>query len=287
MCDPPQPPPDQPVPTLRSSQEEIPWARPIVLPDAPAHPAGDDILLLGAPIGQAWVDVVALAGALVLFEFLAGTILHGLLDTVSPTSPYPESAHRLFLPALAMRALGALGVVALFVRYRRHSASSIGLGARRCGINLLIGFGALIVSYLLIVPTMILLSTLWSGMMEQMRENGTRIRALVPRLHPIGFLAVAATVGLYEEVLFRGFLMPRLRRATGSWTAAVIISTVVFTALHSADQTAAALIVVAILSLVFSLVTIWRRSLLPAIVAHTLFDFSQLLGMLMESKPWP
>ncbi len=286
MCDPPQPPPDEPLSAVRPVQEEIPWARPLVPRDTPTHSAGDDILLLSAPVGQAWVDVAALAGALVLFEFLAGSIIHGFLGEASSTSFDPGRAHRLFLPALVMRALGTLGVVAVFVRYRHDSAASIGLGARRSGINLLIGFGTLIVAYLLIYPTMILLSTFWSGMMEQMRENATRIQAVVPRLHPIGFLAVAATVGLYEEVLFRGFLMPRLRRATGSWTAALIISTAVFTALHSADQTAPALIMVAILSLVFSLVTIWRRSLLPAIVAHTLFDFSQFVGMLMESKSW-
>ncbi len=40
-----------------------------------------------------------------------------------------------------------------------------------------------------------------------------------------------------------------------------------------------ALVVVGILSITFSLLTIWRRSIIPAIVTHTLFDFSQFVGL--------
>jgi hypothetical protein len=44
-----------------------------------------------------------------------------------------------------------------------------------------------------------------------------------------------------------------------------------------------ALVVVAILSLVFSLATIWRRSIIPAIIAHALFDLSQLLLLYVQA----
>ena len=84
-------------------------------------------------------------------------------------------------------------------------------------------------------------------------------------------------IGVYEELVFRGFLMTRLRRATGSWTAAVVLSTLVFTGLHALDQLPVALVAITILSLVFSVVTILRRSIIPAIVGHALFDLSQLL----------
>jgi membrane protease YdiL (CAAX protease family) len=71
--------------------------------------------------------------------------------------------------------------------------------------------------------------------------------------------------------------MTRLRRTTGSWTAAVGVSTVVFVGLHAFDQVATALIAVTILSVTFSLVTIWRRSLTAAIVAHTVWNLSQFV----------
>ena len=73
--------------------------------------------------------------------------------------------------------------------------------------------------------------------------------------------------------------MTRLRRTTGSWTLAVLISTAVFTGLHAIEQTLPALLLITILSLVFSVVTIWRKSIIPAVVAHALFDFSQFLLM--------
>jgi membrane protease YdiL (CAAX protease family) len=112
-----------------------------------------------------------------------------------------------------------------------------------------------------------------------MDENVERILELIPNMSLLVFGGVALVIGLYEELLFRGFLMPRLRRWTGSWTIAVLISTALFTALHAFDQTTGALVPIGILSLVFSLVTIWRRSIVPAIIGHFLFDWSQFIGL--------
>jgi membrane protease YdiL (CAAX protease family) len=119
--------------------------------------------------------------------------------------------------------------------------------------------------------------------MNQMQENAKRLTGIVPRLSLWGFFGVAVVIGVYEELVFRGFLMTRLRRATRSWTAAVLISTAVFTALHALDQTPVALIWIAMLSLIFSVVTIWRRSIAPAIVAHILFNFTQFIGLALQS----
>ena len=81
--------------------------------------------------------------------------------------------------------------------------------------------------------------------------------------------------------------MTRLRRGLGSWTAAVVLSTTVFTLLHAVDQTPAALMPVAILSVVFSITTIWRRSLVPAIIAHWLFNLANLIGLYyMAGESW-
>jgi membrane protease YdiL (CAAX protease family) len=112
-----------------------------------------------------------------------------------------------------------------------------------------------------------------------MEENKTILTNFLPRAHALEFVGAMATVGVWEELFFRGFLMTRLRRATGGWIAGVLLSSGVFVALHALTQAPAALIMIAILSLIFSLVTIWRRSLVPAIVAHTLFDLTQVAGL--------
>ncbi len=74
-----------------------------------------------------------------------------------------------------------------------------------------------------------------------------------------------------EEVVFRGFLLPRLRHALGSWVLAAAVSVVAFGLGHLYEgvlatvQTAG---IAAVLSVVFLL----RRHLMPCIVAHVGFN---------------
>ena len=96
-------------------------------------------------------------------------------------------------------------------------------------------------------------------------------------------IALMTVVATWEELLFRGFLMTRIRRFAQSWTIAVIASTVAFVLPHALEQTPAAMIPISILSLVLSLVTIWRRSIVPAIVAHALWNVAVFLTLTLES----
>ena len=73
--------------------------------------------------------------------------------------------------------------------------------------------------------------------------------------------------------------MTRLRRLTGGWTWAAIVSSIVFIVPHLVEQKAIALVPIGILAAVFCLVTIWRRSIVPAIVGHWLVNWSQILGL--------
>ena len=174
-------------------------------------------------------------------------------------------------------------IIAVLARRRGLTARSVGLAWSGAPLNIAIGLATLLVVYGLIAATMTLLWFLWPAVVGEMEENARRIMELVPNLRPVEFVPLAALIGVYEELVFRGFLMTRLRRATGGWTLAVILSTAVFTALHAFEQTQSALVIVAILSLVFSLVTIWRRSIIPAIIAHALFDLSQLLLLHLQA----
>jgi len=189
----------------------------------------------------------------------------------------------MLLPSLALRGGGVFILIALLVRRRGQRAASVGLRRKGRLADIALGVAALALTYGLIFSTLLILWLLWPEIAKQLNENAERIMALVPNLRPLGFLAITAIIGLYEELVFRGFLMPRLRRATGSWTAAIFLSTILFTALHAFEQTLAALIMVTLLSLIFSLLTVWRRSILPAIVAHWLFDFSQFLGLYYQA----
>lgn len=81
-------------------------------------------------------------------------------------------------------------------------------------------------------------------------------------------LMVSLSAGVVEEIFFRGFLMPR---------AGFVTSNVLFVLAHLSYEQPFMLLGVALLSVGFSYLTIWRGNIWPAIAAHFLFDAIQLL----------
>ncbi len=271
------------VPLARAA--EVPVARP-VLSD------GDRFLLLGTPRSLAWADVGILVLCLFVFELAVGVVAvigFGMQDApVDLQEAFSESAidaaagelnRTMLAPLLLLRAAVAIGIIWVIVTARRQGRLSVGLPRKKWAMDTLIGVVATPGVYGLIYVVILLLWIAYPTLIEQMNENVDRIKELVPKMPLVAFFGLSLVIGVYEELIFRGFLMTRLRRGTGSWTAAVLISSLMFTALHAIDQTPVALVVVAILSITFSVLTIWRRSIIPAIVTHMLFDFSQFVGL--------
>lgn len=286
MSDPDATIPEPAIPTARPLVFEIPLARPLGLEPASTIPVASDPMLL--PLSSrrgAMADVGVLVLLMVGLE-LASAMLLGLVygfDTLvgagTDDSGTTSARSTLLVPMVALRGTGAVVAVAYILRRRRQPAGSVGLHGTRLGTDVLIGMAAVTALYGLVLLLLCALWLLYPGLSTDMQENAERIMAFVPHLGPLGLAALSVAVGLYEELVFRGFLMTRLRRATNSWTAAVALSTVVFASLHAFDQVSAALVAITLLSVVFSVVTIWRRSLTPAIVAHTLWNLSQFLWL--------
>lgn len=260
-------------------------ARPVVLESPPpTRITADPLLLLDLPPGKAWIEL-----GLGLFLLLTWIMVveSAVYLVVAPPHSTPDSqaemARSLFVPTILIRTVGVIGVLALVLRGSGQRFRSVGVHRSSLGINALVGVGATAVSYGLIIILMAIVWLMRPQSLEQMTENAERLMAMIPKLHPLAFLPVAILVGVYEELLFRGFLMTRLRCGTGSWTIAVLVSTGIFTALHAMDQTNVALVAIASLSLVVSIVTIWRRSIVPAVVTHTLFNYSQFLSLYVQA----
>ncbi len=103
-----------------------------------------------------------------------------------------------------------------------------------------------------------------------------------------GMLAVLLLMALVmapitEELLFRGILLPVLRRRLGIWTA-VIFSSLLFAFFHQHIPSTAGLFIV---SVACSLVTIYSGSVLPAIWLHALFNTVSTLLALSISPHFP
>lgn len=255
-------------------------ARPLApLISAPSPAPEHELLLSSEPKRAVWVDM----GVAILFVVAADRLTLTLLFTVvaladlSAGLSQPALQRALFLPMLMTRTITVLFVVLAVLHHRGQSLRAIGLAASRIGIDILCGAGAVGAAFVAILICQYSLLAVWPELFEEMEENAQRIMSAVPRLHNLGLIGVALAVAVYEEVLFRGFLMPRLRRATNSWTAAVVSSSTVFVALHALDQKPAALLPIAILSLTFSLVGVWRLSIIPAIVGHFMFNAGSFL----------
>jgi membrane protease YdiL (CAAX protease family) len=85
-------------------------------------------------------------------------------------------------------------------------------------------------------------------------------------------VAMVVVVAISEETIFRGYLMLRLRTVTGSTAAAVLLSAVIF-ALGHGYEGPLGVATVGVMGLVFSLIYLWRKSLVAPIVLHFLQNF--------------
>jgi len=269
---------------------DVPLARPIAeFYAAPAIRPRDPILLPSLRVSAAWADLGLIILAMMALELLSSLGIHIWLSAsgqLGEEGPPPQFIQQILMPLLSVRAAWTFLIITILVRVRGLSAASVGLRRRGFIVDVLLGIAATPVAYAAIWFTLGLVYLVWPTIWKEMQENTSRLLEFVPPLGLLGFLPASFLIGTYEELLFRGFLMTRLRRATGSWIIGVIISSAIFTAPHGLDQTKGALIVIGVLSLLLSVLTIWRRSIVPAIVAHALFDYSQfvLLGFSQKAS---
>jgi len=268
----------------KAASTGIPVARPLALRPVAAAVDGE-LLLLAEGRSAAWVDIGVLLLCAVAFELFVGGVVGTAVAHLDGWHDLPEERRQraLIVPVLSLRALVVTMLIAALVRHRGQSRRAVGLGRTGWAADLGLGCLATIVAYVLICLWLVGLWMLRAGVFDEMNVNAERLMGMVPRMSPLGFVLLSVLVGGYEELLFRGFLMPRLRRVTGSWAAAVLLSTLLFALLHLGDQEWIAQGPIAILSVVFSVVTIARRSLLPAIVGHALFDFTQFLWLARQA----
>lgn len=84
-------------------------------------------------------------------------------------------------------------------------------------------------------------------------------------------------VAISEETIFRGYLILRFKSVTGSTTAALTISTIIFSLGHGYEGGVGSVIIVGCMGVVFALVYLWRKSLVAPIVMHFMQDFTVMV----------
>ncbi len=173
----------------------------------------------------------------------------------------------------------AVGIALLtFAAWRTRSPhEAFGLTAQRPGLQIGVGLATVPVIYLVMVAVgvaALVVSLLAGADVESEAEQ--RFETL--RDLPLGSFAISIplllAVAIHEEAVFRGLLLPLTRRLTGSWIAAVILTSLLFGLLHFA-QGMMAMIQITGISIVLSIAFYVSRSLWAVIGAHFVFDLIQ------------
>jgi membrane protease YdiL (CAAX protease family) len=200
----------------------------------------------------------------VLFLFIA---LPGLARPVIG----PAVARAWYLWAVAA-GVASLVTVALRLGRRGETPAAIGLGPAPAGRVVRATLAALPLCYLAGIAAALLAGALSPAGIEGMTRQKSDFLRVVAVIPPGLVLPLSLFVGLYEEIVFRGFLLARLRVvAGGDVVAPVCLTTALFGALHfpqglvGVAQTAAVGLVLAIV--VARTGTVW-----PAILAHATID---------------
>jgi membrane protease YdiL (CAAX protease family) len=92
----------------------------------------------------------------------------------------------------------------------------------------------------------------------------------------VTLLVLAIAIGFSEELLLRGYLIPRLERLLRSTWASVLVSAAVFGLLHW--RSGVLTVCHAFLGgIVYGIAFAWTRRLWPVAIAHAMYDFSAML----------
>lgn len=178
-----------------------------------------------------------------------------------------------------------LAAVLWLLRKSGRSPASIGWRSDRPALDVALGIYLTLVIFVLLFLVIFLISLLSPDLLGRMGRAQSQIEAVFPPMHPGLLVLLSAWVACFEEMLFRGFFLTRLRGLVGSWPAAVLIGSVLF-ALPHLYQGMIAVCVILVLGIVLGLMFVIRRSLVPVIVAHFLFDAVQFLALRYSSDSW-
>ena len=167
------------------------------------------------------------------------------------------------------RDLALVSLILFFAWRDREPLRRLGLSSKDVDRNILLGF-ALYVPFLFVIG--LVTQVLTSLGLSQPSEPGPSYFHVGGHWQLALAVVLVVVVAVSEELIFRGYLINRLRTATGNTAAAVALSSVIF-ALGHGYEGSLGVITVGVMGLIFSLIYLWRQSLVVPIVLHFLQDF--------------
>ena len=219
------------------------------------------------------MDLILLAALFFGLQLAQQVVLVELLGDA------PDAAYRQWTPWMIVGAGIVLALAALAVaRGRGQSWGALGLTGHRWSLDTLVGFvGALGVMAVTVVGS-IYVQMYFPHLVPLMEESQEQISETLPPMSLGSIVLLTAVVAFYEELLFRGFMLPRLRVLTGSWWSAVLLGAGCFGVLHFYEGAVAVTMVMG-LAVLLSVLFLWRGSLVAPMVTHFVFNTIQLTAL--------
>lgn len=179
---------------------------------------------------------------------------------------------------VALTGLVALGLVAVALRHEADMRRVLGLEPMRVSAAIGWGLAGVVAAYVadslavaayMAIARADLDAELSAKARWTTQLGGIPLAAIVP---------LSVFVGIYEEIVFRGFLLDRLRLLSGSSTLAVLGSSILF-ALGHLYQGSLGLVQTGMVGLVLGALAVARGSIWPCIVAHVTIDTFGLFAL--------
>lgn len=213
-------------------------------------------------------ELIAMLVLIALPGFLVG--LNGITD---PSSIDIDDLGVLELLGSLAGSAGA-ALMATYLLWRDGCLPAAGFNRRKPGFVL--GYGVLGVAccYGAIIVVGIFVLVLSGGVDESATssDGGPGISLTAASLAAAYLISISA--GITEEIVFRAYAITRLEQL-GWKKAAFIVPGVVFASLHL-YQGVVAIFAIGSVTIILTWMFKWKRSLLPIMLAHALFDAGQL-----------
>jgi membrane protease YdiL (CAAX protease family) len=120
---------------------------------------------------------------------------------------------------------------------------------------------------------MVLIGNLSNALLGPFQHDSAAFRWMVAQnsVEALSFLAAALTAGFVEEFVFRGYIQKQCQALCGSTILASALQVIIFTQGHF-YQGWVRLVPVLLIGILLTAVALWRRSLVPGMIAHGLGD---------------
>lgn len=246
-----------------------PWARPALPLRAVSPLELSDLTRRQALAGLLVTVLLALFTLLVLPELVyLGWVLAERADR--PEWAPPQEPFIVVLK-LACAALSAATLLVL-ARGLHVPLRAFGLHRRRFGRQLLLSAPTLIAIYcaMLVIGLTLFFFFMGDNPEEELRHRVEFVQSL-GFSNPLLIVVTMIFVAIHEEIVFRGLLLPFLRRTGLPWWIAIGLASTLFGILHLPQGWTAALQITGV-AVVLSVAFVLTRSLITVIVAHALFD---------------